>query len=98
MSRVTQLAVKFAPSPWLPNLAGLQRTPEPPGSGPPGSGPPGARPPRPLDGSLGLRRARGQRGLSGRRRHAPEGPAGGPAGCSVAGAAVGIQGRETGSK
>lgn len=42
--------------------------------------------------------ARGQRGLSGRRRHVTAGPAGGPAGCSVGGAAVGTQDRVTGSK
>ena len=35
MSRVTQLAVKFAPSRWLPNLAGLQRTPGSPRLGSP---------------------------------------------------------------
>lgn len=69
-------------------VLGLQTPPRGAELSPPGRAPApvalGVCAARPLDGSLGLRRAARAAGLGGRRGPAPEGPAGGLAGRSVA--------------
>lgn len=73
LSKVTQLVLNLQPSPWPPSPASLPQTPRALSAPAWLQSPRGAGPWRPLDGSLGLRRAaRAARGLSGRRRHAPD--------------------------